>query len=170
MCAHCHVVSCQVEIKDLTALEAACKRLGWEFCRGQTKYAWYGRWVDDSPVPQHLFSKEEYQTLIGMTKDARKTFMNNFLGRSDHAIRVPGCQFEIGLKKYGDAFQLVWDWAEPALAREMSSKLQHNDGGPLLQAYAIELERLRAQALGYGVVETTEADGTVQLTCSSYGG
>lgn len=36
-----HIATIKVEIKDLSALEAACARLGLTFKRGQERYKWY---------------------------------------------------------------------------------------------------------------------------------
>jgi hypothetical protein len=58
MCLHCHVVSIGVEVKNLKALVAACKRLGWNLTIGHEHFRWFGSWVDHSPVPRQLFTTD----------------------------------------------------------------------------------------------------------------
>lgn len=153
-----HVVSISVEIRDLHALQKACQRLGWTLQHGQQTYRWFGRWMDDSPIPAHLFTPERAATLQALPREERIEAMNEFLGRCDHAIAVPGCQYEIGLKNYGDHYQLAWDFWEGPMNRAMGT-----GGGPLLQAYAVEKAKLEAQRQGFTCTESTLQDGTVKL-------
>ena len=38
-----HIVTIQTEIRDINAIRAACKRMGWELVEGQQKFrAYYG--------------------------------------------------------------------------------------------------------------------------------
>lgn len=91
-----HVAKIDFQVKDLDSLEEACKELGLELVRGQTKYRWYGVSVGDYPLPE------------GFTK--------NDLGKCAHAIRIPGKPqaYEIGVVKarQGEGYELLWDfWA-----------------------------------------------------------
>lgn len=153
-----HVVSISVEVRDLQALGKACQRLGWKLQHGKQTYKWFGRWVDDSPVPTHLFTPERAAELEAMTREERIDEMNNFLGRCEHAISTPECGYEVGVKSYGDHFKLVWDFWEPAMNRAM-----RNGGGPLLQAYGVEKAKLEAQRQGFTCTESVLQDGTIKL-------
>jgi hypothetical protein len=46
MCANCHVVCVQAELRDLEAIKLACRRVGWVFREGQPTFRWYR-----SPAP-----------------------------------------------------------------------------------------------------------------------
>ena len=133
-----HIVSISVEMTDLIAVKAACKRLGWEFKEGQSTYAWYGRSVGDYPLP------------AGMTKDD--------LGKCNHAVGVPGASYEVGLRKHGNNWVPVWDfWC--------SGGLKEDTGKRFAAAYAAEKAKIEARKKGYRVAsETIKEDGTIRLT------
>lgn len=154
-----HVVSIAVEFKDLDAIKAACQRLGFTFREGQRTYKWYGHWVDDSPVPRHLFSEAEYERITRMDKTHRQAFMNDVLGKCQHAIRVPGCEYEIGLIQIGEKWVPVWDW----YCSDNLGEVLGQDGGPLAQAYAVEKAKIEATQRGYPVVEEQLSDGSIRL-------
>lgn len=156
-----HVVEIKTEMRDLNAITAACKRLGWTLKENQTSYRWFGQWMDDSPVPRHMFADEaEYQRVIKMSKTDRSDYMTKLLGKCDHAISVPGCRYEIGLIKRGNNYQPAWDWYYQGGLKEHMKE----DGGPLLQAYAIEMATMTAKQQGYHVAEQPLDNGTVKLT------
>jgi hypothetical protein len=171
MCLNCHVVTIDAVITNLDALKAACQRLGWEFAEGEQRHHWYGRWVDDTPTPRNLFAtEEEYQQVVKMARADRQRFMTERLNRCDHVIRVPGCTYEVGVFQVGESWQLSYDYigdVAKVLGTPAGSRFEHVTN-PLPQAYALEWEKLQAQALGYQVAETVEQDGTVQLTLTSY--
>ena len=161
MCANCHVVSVKAEFTDLDAIKAACARLGWTFRQNQQTYQWYARgWQDDSPVPRHLFATEDdYQKVVAMGRPERIKTMNGLLGKCTHAISVPGCAYGIGLIERGKQFIPIWDsWGAGGL-----DKLLGAEGGPLVQAYAVEKTKLQARHLGHTLTEHALEDGTVQL-------
>ena len=125
-----HISRIELEIKDLQSLKEACKRLGFEFCDNQQSYQWYGRWVGDSPLPE------------GITEDQ--------LGRCDHAIKVPGAQYEVGVVRKGQSYILLYDeWIKGGL----KAKLGVN-AGLLKQAYTIETLRKEARQKNYRFHET----------------
>lgn len=137
-----HVAKIEVEIKDLEALKAAAKRIGGTFVEGQSRYAWYGQHVGDYPLP--------------------KGFAASDLGRCEHAIRVPGASYEIGVCKRRDGkpgYTLLWDfWHEGGLEKRLGK-----NGQRLVQAYAVETAKRAARRAGYLVSETTKSDGSVVL-------
>jgi len=125
-----HISRIELDIKDLQSLKEACKRLGFEFCQNQQSYLWYGRWVGDSPLPE------------GITEDQ--------LGKCDHAIKVPGAQYEVGVVRKGQSFILLYDeWVKGGL----KTKLGVN-AGLLKQAYTIETLRKEARQKNYRFHET----------------
>lgn len=125
-----HLAKIELEINDLTALDKACKRLGFELVREQKTYKWYGRWVGDAPLPEGL--------------DVSK------LGTCEHAIKVPNASYEVGVvKKANGNYGLLWDyWGAGGLAEKIGK-----DGGLLKQAYTLEKAKQEAVRKGYSVRE-----------------
>ena len=109
-----HVSRIELEIKSLEDLKKACKRLGLRFLENQKTYKWYGTWVGDHPLPEGISEKD--------------------LGKCDHAIKVPGAHYQIGLVKRDNRYQLLWDsWSAGGL-----EKVLGKNAGMLKQAYAVE--------------------------------
>ena len=135
-----HVAKIELEIKSLEALIQACRRLGFEFVRDQKTYQWYGRWMGDYPLPE------------GITTDQ--------LGACDHAIKVPGCTYEIGVVKRNSSYTLLWDSWETALRLKIGL-----DAGVLRQAYTVEAVRQDAKLKGYRVIEK-KTDKAIRLVLS----
>ena len=135
-----HITSLELEIKDLASLQAACKRLGWEFAEGQDTYSWYGTFVGDEPLPADTTVEE--------------------LGHCEHAIKVPGCEYEIGVVRKANRWILRWDyWSSGGLQAVLGS-----NGGIIKQAYGIEHSRRVLVKQGYRVIgEQRLADGSVRL-------
>jgi hypothetical protein len=159
-----HVVCVECEFRDLDALKAACKRLNLEFKEGQTSYTWYGAWVDDSPVPEHLFDPDEAQRVKAMTESQRKAYMNAFLGHCQHAIACPGTRYEVGVVQKNDErgtrYHLVWDWIDQALFERLGTEKGHH----FAQAYEIEAIKRQAHLQGYTAAEQQLENGSVQVT------
>jgi hypothetical protein len=124
MCLHCHTVTVATQIRDLNALEAACRRLNLPQPKFGTHQLWAGQHATGFRIQLPAWN---YPVVIDH-ENATATYDN-----------------------YGGA------WGDIAELHKLT------------QAYAVELERQRANQLGYAVTETTEADGTIQLTCTSYG-
>jgi len=136
-----HIAKIELEIKDLQSLKEACKRLGFEFVSEQKTYKWYGTWVGDSPMPEGI-SKEQ-------------------LGQCDHAIRVPGAEYEIGLVKRNAKYLLLWDsWQNGGLEAKIGK-----DGGLLKQAYAVASIQHMARLKNYRLREI-KTDQGIRLTLS----
>ena len=137
-----HLAEIEIEITDLGALAAACRRLGFVFKEDQKTYAWYGRWEGDYPLPEG-FSQED-------------------LGNCDHAIQVPGADYEVGVVKarQGAGYRLLWDfWSRGGLTDRLGRKAER-----LVQAYGVEKAKREARKQGFSVYETTREDGSVSLT------
>jgi hypothetical protein len=130
-----HISKIELKIQSLEDLKQACHRLGFEFIENQQTYQWYGHWVGDQPLPE------------GITQDQ--------LGKCDHAIRVPNCEYEIGVVKTGDHFILLWDsWKKGGLTAQIGQ-----DAGILKQAYTAERVRSEARRKNYRVVEQKTTQG-----------
>lgn len=98
-CPLSHVAAITAEVKDLKALEAACKELGLQFMHGQKTHKWYGHWVGDYHGNDAAF-KHGIDT-------------KNY-GKCEHAIKVPGCEYEIGVVKTPNGnHTLVYDFWGP---------------------------------------------------------
>ncbi len=89
-----HVISSDLQILSLDALEVACGHLGLELVRNQETYRWYGEFVGDYPLPEG--------------------FEEDDLGKCAHAIRIPGDEqaYEIGVveSRTGEGYVLMWDF------------------------------------------------------------
>ena len=138
-----HVTTIDVQVKDLDALEAACKELGLELVRGKTTYKWFGQFMGDSALPP------------GMTKDQ--------LGKCQHAVRVPGNDraYEVGVVQQPDGtFRLAWDaWSGGYGLMERVG----DNCGRLVQSYAAQVATKQARKQGYSVQRKVLADGKIQL-------
>lgn len=167
-----HIVTIKTELRSLQAIEAACQRLGWQLHRGQKSYKWFGEWIGDSTLPAELLTQQQLACLKAMTRDEQARFLTEFMGHCDHAIGVPGCEYEIGILErqddYGKTkYLLAYDyWASGGLNRHMPTKPE--DPNLFAQAYAIEAAKQQAAMEGYCVEEHTQANGTIVLTLGDY--
>ena len=66
----------------------------------------------------------------------------------NHAIKVPGANYEIGVTRRNDCFELNCDFYDRNLEKVIGSK-----GGLLKQAYAVMKTRVEARKKGYSVLE-----------------
>lgn len=141
MCKGCHVAVIKCEITHLTALKFAVERLGGILHLGQRTYKWWGYSVEDYPIPK------------GMTKDD--------LGKCQHAISFPGCEYEIGVTNLFSekGYQLVWDFIDDKLQKKVGGQ----DACKLVQAYAIEEAKQIAQEQGLACWEVQCEDGTIEV-------
>lgn len=136
-----HVTTVETKITSLTALRAAAEELGAEWRQDQRTYKWYGRSMGDYPLP------------AGMTKET--------LGTSEHAIRVPGVEYEIGVyRKPDNTYGLAFDFWGPGqgLQRAFGDKLEK-----LSQGYAKHAAFAEFKKRGYTVQQVAAKDGHVRL-------
>jgi hypothetical protein len=75
-------------------------------------------------------------------------------GRCDHAIKVPGATYEIGVTKKGTLYELQCDYFDYALSNVIGQ-----NGGLLKQAYAIERTKTEARRKGYSIIEKRTDSG-----------
>jgi len=113
-----HVAQTTCPIDDIPSLAEAVQSLGCEFVEGQKSYAWWGVFVGDFPLPEGV--KEED------------------LGKCNHAIKIPGCEWEVGVvesKTAPGTYNLLYDFFEGEGDR-IHAKLG-NKLGTLQQRYAL---------------------------------
>ena len=75
-------------------------------------------------------------------------------GKCDHAIKVPAANYEIGVIKAGNAFELKCDYYDLIIGKAIG-----RNGGLLKQAYAVERTKAEARRKGYTVIEKTTDSG-----------
>lgn len=143
-----HVTAIKTKFADLETLRLAAERLGGYLNVGQKSYEWYGRYVGDSQLPQHL-----------------RGLSNEQLGKCDHAIRFPGAKYEVGVVETPEGLELRWDyWGPGGLMPFMGNE----QADKLTQAYALAAATAELTAQGMTVAEEVLADGTVRLVASSW--
>jgi hypothetical protein len=130
-----HIAKIEIEILDLMALKKACERLGLEFVEGQASYKWFGQSIGDYPLPEGFTVAD--------------------LGKCDHAIKVPGASYEIGVAKRNGKYTLLWDsWRSGGLERILGT-----GAGKLKQAYSVTKAVCEAKRRGYMVKEQKTETG-----------
>ena len=130
-----HVSKIKLTINSLDALKSACQRLQLQFMENQQTYKWYGRYVGDAPLPEGVQIED--------------------LGKCHHAIKVPGAQYEIGVVKKKDSYELLWDsWHSGGLEAKIGP-----NAGLLKQAYAIERIKIESRLKGYQLIEQKTNQG-----------
>ena len=77
--------------------------------------------------------------------------------RCDHAIRVPGASYEIGVIKNGNLYELQCDYWDNAIGKAIGQT-----GGLLKQAYAMERTKIEARRKGYSIIEK-KTDAGIRL-------
>jgi hypothetical protein len=85
-------------------------------------------------------------------------------GECDHAIKVPGATYEIGVKKAknGEGYELICDYYDKGIEKVIGKQ-----GGLLKQAYAVEKTKAEARRKGYTVIEKSLETGVrLQLRLS----
>lgn len=149
-----HVVSIKTEMKDVAAIRATCAELGLTFCENQKKYSWWGRSVGDYPLP------------IG--------FKAEDLGKCDHAIKVPGTSWEVGVVKARNAdgtqregYTLFFDFYG-SQGRPITQALGGNEAKKFLQLYGVNKATIEAKKRGLMVRRQAGKNGAIQLVCTGY--
>lgn len=122
--SHVTTIETEEESYDIDALKQMCLDEGWEWREGQTTYKWYGTHVGDYPIP------------AGFTKAD--------MGRCNHAIRIPGASYEIGVVNKGGKVKLLWDfWGSGGLPQKLGQKAEK-----LKQAYTVAKVKVTAKKHG----------------------
>jgi hypothetical protein len=124
-----HISKIELVIQSLEDLKEACRMLGFEFVENQNTCKWYGRWVGDTPLLEGVKIED--------------------LGKCDHAIKVPGCEYEVGVVGHQGNYTLLWDYYHVG---GLEQKIGPG-AGKLKQAYTVARVKKEARRKGYRVVE-----------------
>jgi len=95
----------------------------------QKTFKWYGRWVGDTPLPESI--NIEYKV------------------NCEHAIKVAGCEYEVGIVWRGDHCIFLWDHYHVGGL----TKIIGPNAGILKQAYTVARVRKEARQKGYRIRE-----------------
>jgi hypothetical protein len=157
-----HVAECKTVLKSLDDIEAAATRLGGQLVRGKTTYRWYGSFVDDSTQWKTMFPDAEADRIARLDTHERRAIINKEMSRCDHAISFPGARYDVGVVEQPDGtYRLRWDfYGQGGLLKFMGDKT----AGKFTQAYGIEAAKRAARRKGFGIKETTQDNGNVELT------
>lgn len=139
-----HLTTCELKVKDLACLKAACPDRKLEFRENQTSHRWYG-------------------TRAGGFAPGQTARLD---GRCLHAIGVPGNReaYEVGIIRSADGtgYELVYDDFQGGYGLE---KQTGRGCGLLLQSYAQQVARkemAHAEYGGYQYLEEKELPGGVK--------
>ena len=117
-----------------------------EFIENQKTYRWFGQFMGDYPLPE------------GMTKEQ--------LGHCDHAIRVEGASYEIGVVTNETGTHLLWDfWASGGLQQQLGEEAWR-----LNQEYDVTKAVMAAESQGYAWAEMENEAGEKVLEVYQQGG
>lgn len=148
-----HVVSVNLQVTDLKALEQACKELGLQFMRDQKTHVWYGRWVND-------YNRADAAFKNGIAPE-------NY-GKCEHAIKVPGADYEIGVYQNpkGTGYVLAFDnyASGKVISKTLGTGLEK-----LKQLYGVAKATLEAKAKGWMVNRHNLPNGGIKLTLTGVG-
>lgn len=160
-----HIVEIKTRLTDLAAIKEACKSIGCQFVEGQTSYKWWGVSVGDYPLPQG--------------------FKNEDIGKCDHAIKVPGTSWEVGVVRARNAdgtpaegYTLLCDFFGPKgypIAKAFGGTF--HELYPIatgmtfhrfLQAYGVAKATIEAKKKGYMVRQQPGKNGSIQLVVTGF--
>jgi hypothetical protein len=134
-----HVATGTCRIHDLDALEIAAERLGFELRRGQTEYAWFGRFLNDSAVGRDAI------------KQGAKA---EDFGKCDHALRLKNHKsgdYEIGIKPALDGNGLRLEYDQWGAGHKLAEMVGGTDATKLQDEYNLAVAARRLARQGYKV-------------------
>ena len=140
-----HVVKIKTVLKDLEAVKSVCKELGLVWKENQKHYAWWGVSVGDYKLPDG-FTKED-------------------LGKCDHAIGIPGTDWEVGVVKLRDGqegYTLIFDFFG-SRGQPILQALGGEQAGKFCQLYGVTVATREAQRRGLRVVRNVQPTGVIRL-------
>ena len=139
-----HCVSIKTKLTDLAAVKLACEEMGLTFKPDQKHYKWWGTSVGDYPLPN------------GFTKAD--------LGKCEHAIGVPGTDWEVGVCKLkdGSGYTLLYDFYGSS-GQPILKALGGEQAPKFVQTYGVHKATLEAKKKGYFVTRTTNPQGQPRL-------
>lgn len=141
-----HLVSSTVIITDLDILKKTVASFGGlTWMEGQTQFKWYYQaraHLADSYVKEQ--NRQESQ-----------------FGACEHAIRIKGSDYEIGVvkRKDGEGYSLVFDPIDGTMTNKVGPACEK-----LIAAYSEEMIREWAAKNGFMLEQDTDAEGNIVLT------
>ena len=149
-----HVVDIKTIIYDLDCLKTACAELGIVFKEGQDVYRWWGEHGGDYPLP------------AGFNIDD--------LGHCEHAIQVPGTNWEIGVVKARDengntkeGYTFLYDFY--GSNGKVLHKYAGENCGTLLQSYALNKAEKEAKIKGLSTTRIYPKEGIISKAFKAMG-
>jgi len=137
-----HIADVRMQIKDLDALRSAVETLGGTLVLGQKTHRWFGRFLNDWSSQRAAVNRRDSSTF----------------GTCEHAIRFDGIDYEIGVVKDGDSYELIYDTYGGALEEKLGVGL------PLLkQGYGVEVTKRQLSRQGYRVTTISNPNGSVSV-------
>lgn len=137
-----HVVAGKQEVKDIDSFEQACKNLGLTFVRNQKTFSWFGQWLNDFQAKEAAFN-------LGIEPSK--------YGTCEHAVKVPGSTYEIGLMRNNEGRLLVvfdfWGVNGRAIQEKVGDV-----GNLLMQEYALCVGERTAKSRGYNTQRIRMSD------------
>jgi len=125
-----------------------CAELGLTFHENQKTYKWYGTWVNDfhgqDAAYRHGIKTEDY-------------------GKCEHAISVPGSQYQIGLHKNPNGPGLVPVFDFYGSGHNIQALLG-GGGEKLKQVYGVHAATRAAKKKGWFVTRTPIKNNGIKLT------
>lgn len=142
-----HVVSIKTELKDLAAVQSACAELGLVFKQNQKYIRWYGKWMNDYDAADAAYK-------LGIKPEQ--------YGTCDHAIELPGCDYDIGLLRnpVTGGYRLYFDFYGEG---KKIQKALGDNGQKLLQHYAACKATAEAKMKGWLTQRTLQPNGNIKL-------
>jgi hypothetical protein len=152
-----HVADVQMQINDLSCLKKAVEGMGGTFVEGQKTFTWYGRFLNDW---------RESGGKIAERAAINRVDAANF-GKCEHAIKIPGCRYEIGVIKSpdGKGYKLIYD--EFGEGRKLVEWLGGETYGRVKQQYSAQVTKRQLSRQGYRVVTKQLSNGFVKVTAES---
>ncbi len=163
-----HIVTLtSVEFKDLAALKRAVAKLGWTWQEEQTTFKWFGKWLGDTTPPLGLLTAEQQEAFEVLDDKGKEAMLTEFFGHCDHAITVPDCSYEIGIRqdKATGKYWPLWDeFCVGRLDRVINEEL----GNPLAEAYSVEKIKSDAEREGWTWAEYRLPSGKTQVEVTTW--
>lgn len=137
-----HIADVQMQIKDLDALRSAVEALGGKLVLGQKTHRWFGKFLNDWNSDRAAVNRRD----------------SNTFGTCEHAITFKGIDYEIGVVKDGESYELIYDTYGGALEQKLGVGLPK-----LKQGYGVEVTKRQLSRQGYRVTTISYPNGTISV-------
>ena len=137
-----HIADVRMEIKDLDALRSAVEALGGKLVLGQKTHRWFGKFLNDWNSDRAAVNRRD----------------SNTFGTCEHAITFKGIDYEIGVVKDGESYELIYDTYGGALEQKLGVGLPK-----LKQGYGVEVTKRQLSRQGYRVTTISYPNGTISV-------